>query len=200
MPFHFIETEIPEVLIIEPQVFADDRGYFLETYKRSEFSARGITEVFVQGNHSKSARGILRGLHYQKHPKAQAKLVRALSGEIFDVVVDLRRGAPTFGKWIGVTLSLENKKTLYVPVGFAHGFCVVSDVAEISYMTSEEYAPECEAGIRWNDPALKIQWPVNAPQLSGRDRNWPSLTNADNNFDFSDTSVKAQQVETKNHL
>jgi dTDP-4-dehydrorhamnose 3,5-epimerase len=200
MGFRFVQTEIPEVLIIEPQVFADDRGFFLETYKRSEFAAQGITEIFVQGNHSKSAKGILRGLHYQKHPKAQAKLVRALSGEIFDVAVDLRRGAPTFGKWVGVVLSLENKKILYVPVGFAHGFCVVSDVAEISYMTSEEYAPECEAGIQWDDPALKIQWPINNPQLSGRDRNWPSLRDADHNFDFGETLFKAQRAETENQL
>jgi len=188
MAFRFIQTEISEVLIVEPRVFADDRGFFMETYKRSEFAEHGIAEAFLQGNHSKSTKGILRGLHYQKHPKAQGKLVRALSGEIFDVVVDMRRGAPTFGKWVGVTLSSENKKMLYVPVGFAHGFCVVSDEAEISYMTTEEYAPECEAGIQWNDPGLKIAWPLNNPQLSGRDRTWPGLQDADNNFRFGGTA------------
>lgn len=192
MPFRFIRTEIPEALIIEPRVFADDRGFFMEIYKRSEFAEHGVTEAFLQGNHSKSTRGILRGLHYQKNPKAQGKLVRALSGEIFDVVVDIRQGAPTFGKWVGVMLSAENKKMLYVPVGFAHGFCVVSDEAEISYMTTAEYAPECEAGIMWNDSQLKIDWPIDNPQLSGRDRNWPSLSNADNNFFIGATALKAQ--------
>ena len=121
MPFRFTRTEIPGVQIVEPRVFADDRGFFMETYKRSEFAEHGIAEVFLQGNHSMSTKGTLRGLHYQNHPKAQGKLVRALSGEIYDVVVDIRRGAPTFGKWLGVTLSSENKKMLYVPTGFAHG-------------------------------------------------------------------------------
>lgn len=188
MASRFFQTEIPEVLIIEPRVFADERGFFMETYKRSEFAEHGIAEVFLQGNHSKSTKGILRGLHYQKRPKAQGKLVRALSGEIFDVVVDIREGAPTFGKWVSVTLSSENKKMLYVPVGFAHGFCVVSDEAEVFYMTTEEYAPECEAGISWNDPQLKIAWPIDKPQLSGRDRNWPSLRDANNNFYFGETT------------
>jgi dTDP-4-dehydrorhamnose 3,5-epimerase len=188
MPFRFIPTEISEVLIVEPRVFADDRGFFMETYKRSEFAEHGIAEAFIQGNHSKSTKGILRGLHYQKHPKAQGKLLRALSGEIYDVVVDIRQGAPTFGKWVGVTLSSENKKMLYVPVGFAHGFCVVSEEAEISYMTTEEYAPECEAGICWNDPHLNIRWPIDKPQLSTRDRNWPGLKCADHNFRYGSVS------------
>jgi dTDP-4-dehydrorhamnose 3,5-epimerase len=189
MPFRFIQTEISEVLIVEPRVFADDRGFFMETYKRSEFAEHGIAELFLQGNHSKSTKGILRGLHYQKHPKAQGKLVRALSGEIFDVVVDIRQGAPTFGKWVGGTLSSENKKMLYVPVGFAHGFCVVSDEAEISYMTTEEYAPECEAGIQWNDPELKITWPIDKPQLSSRDRTWPGLKDAESHFRYGTASA-----------
>ena len=184
MPFRFTRTEIPGVQIVEPRVFADDRGYFMETYKRSEFAEHGIAEAFLQGNHSMSTKGTLRGLHYQNHPKAQGKLVRALSGEIYDVVVDIRQGAPTFGKWLGVTLSSENKKMLYVPIGFAHGFCVVSDEAEIAYMATEEYAPECEAGICWNDPQLKIGWPIDKPQLSGRDRNWPGLADADSNFRY----------------
>jgi len=182
MPFRFTRTEIPDVLIVEPRVFSDERGFFMETYKRSEFAAQGIAESFVQMNHSKSSKGILRGLHYQKQPKAQAKLVHVLAGEIFDIAVDIRRGAPTFGRSVAVSLSSENKQMLYVPAGFAHGFCVVSDEAEIAYMTTEEYAPECEAGIRWDDPKLAIAWPIAAPRLSDRDQRWPGLDDADNNF------------------
>lgn len=182
MPFRFTPTAIAEVIVIEPQVFPDERGFFMETYKRSEFVAQGIDESFVQCNQSRSGRGTLRGLHYQKNPKAQAKLVRALSGEVYDVVVDLRRGMPTYGKWIGATLSAENKKMLYVPAGFAHGFCVTSAEAEIYYMTTAEYAPEAEAGVIWNDPELEIEWPIAEPELSYRDRSWPPLKFADNNF------------------
>jgi len=182
MPFRFVKTEIPEVVIIEPRVFADERGFFMETYKRSEFAALGIGEIFVQVNRSKSPKGILRGLHYQKQPQAQGKLVHALAGEIFDVAVDIRQGAPTFGRSVIIELSSENKRMLYVPAGFAHGFCVVSDDAEVSYMTTAEYAPECEAGIRWDDPDLAIDWPIASPRLSQRDRLWPCLKDADNNF------------------
>ena len=182
MPFRFVKTEIPEVVIIEPRVFADERGFFMETYKRSEFAALGIGEIFVQVNRSKSPKGILRGLHYQKQPQAQGKLVHALAGEIFDVAVDIRHGAPTFGRSVIIELSSENKRMLYVPAGFAHGFCVVSDDAEVSYMTTAEYAPECEAGIRWDDPDLAIDWPIANPRLSQRDRLWPCLKDADNNF------------------
>ena len=184
MAFRFIKTEIPEIVIIEPRVFADERGFFMETYKRSEFAAQGIDEIFVQVNHSKSSKGILRGLHYQKHPKGQGKLVQALAGEIYDVAVDIRQGAPTFGKSVIISLSSENKKILYVPAGFAHGFCVVSDEAEIAYMTTAEYAPECEAGVRWDDPDLAIRWPTAVPQLSSRDLGWPRLKDADNNFRY----------------
>ena len=184
MAFVFIPTSIPDVLVIEPHVFADDRGFFMETYKRSEFSAHGIHEAFVQCNHSRSTRGILRGLHYQKSPKAQGKLVRTLAGEIFDVVVDIRKGAPTYGRWIGILLSAGNKKILYAPAGFAHGFCVVSDEADISYMTTEEYAPALESGVIWNDPELNIRWPVDEPRLADRDRRWPRLRDADNDFRF----------------
>ncbi len=185
MPFRFVETEIPEVKIIEPQVFADERGFFMETYKRSEFAAMGIDEIFVQVNRSKSPNGILRGLHYQKQPKAQAKLVHALAGEIIDVAVDIRRGAPTFGRSVVTKLSSRNQRMLYVPAGFAHGFCVISDEAEVTYMTTAEYAPECEAGIRWNDPDLAIDWPIASPQLSKRDLVWPCLKDADNNFFYA---------------
>ena len=182
MPFRFVKTEIPEVVIIEPRVFADERGFFMETYRRSEFAALGIGEIFVQVNRSKSPKGILRGLHYQKQPQAQGKLVHALAGEIFDVAVDIRKGAPTFGRSVIIELSSENKRMLYVPAGFAHGFCVVSDDAEVSYMTTAEYAPGCEAGIRWDDPDLAIDWPIASPRLSQRDRLWPCLKDADNNF------------------
>jgi len=182
MPFRFVKTEIPEVVIIEPRVFADERGFLMETYKRSEFDALRIGEIFVQVNRSKSPKGILRGLHYQKQPQAQGKLVHALAGEIFDVAVDIRQGAPTFGRSVIIELSSENKRMLYVPAGFAHGFCVVSDDAEVSYMTTAEYAPECEAGIRWDDPDLAIDWPIASPRLSQRDRLWPCLKDADNNF------------------
>ena len=182
MPFRFTPTDIPDVIVINPPVFPDDRGFFMESYKRSEFVAAGINETFVQCNQSKSARGNLRGLHYQKTPKAQAKLVRALSGEIYDVALDLRKGSPTYGKWTAQTLSAQNRKMLFVPVGFGHGFCVTSPDAEILYMTTEEYAPDLEAGVLWNDPDLAIEWPVTNPVLSPRDRAWPRLPNADNTF------------------
>ena len=184
MSFCFVSTRIPEVIIIEPPVFPDNRGFFMETYKHSEFAAHGIAETFVQCNQSKSRRGTLRGLHYQKNPKAQGKLVRALSGEIYDVVVDLRVGGPTYGKWTAATLSADNKKMLYVPAGFAHGFCVTSAEAEIFYMTTAEYAPEVEAGVIWNDPGLAIEWPITEPQLSSRDSAWPPLKMADNSFRY----------------
>jgi dTDP-4-dehydrorhamnose 3,5-epimerase len=182
MPFYFSSCAIPEVLVIETQVIADDRGFFMETYKQSEFAAHGIGGPFNQCNQSKSAHGTLRGLHYQKNPKAQAKLVRALRGEVYDVAVDLRRGAPTYGKWVGVTLSEKNKKALYVPTGFAHGFCVISEEAEVFYSTNNEYSPEYEAGVLWSDPELAIAWPITEPRLSTRDRTWPPLRKADNNF------------------
>ena len=192
MPFVFTCLEIPEVILIEPLVFRDQRGFFMETYKRSEFAAAGITDNFVQGNQSKSSRGILRGLHYQKNPRAQGKLVRAVSGEIYDVVVDLRRGAPTYGKWLAVGLSAQENKMLYVPVGFAHGFCVTSEEAEVLYAATEEYAPEYEAGVIWSDPDLAIPWPIADPQVSARDRRWPSLKQADNNFSW-------QQADSSGH-
>lgn len=179
MPFRFTPAVIPDILVIEPRVFPDDRGFFMETYKRSEFAAHGIDETFVQCNQSKSTRGTLRGLHYQMNPKAQGKLVRALSGEIYDVAVDLRRGSPTYGKWLGFVLSAQNKQMLYVPGGFAHGFCVTSDEAEVSYMTTAEYAPELESGVIWSDPALAIEWPISQPELSKRDRAWPTFREAD---------------------
>jgi dTDP-4-dehydrorhamnose 3,5-epimerase len=176
MPFTFTPSTLPGVVIIEPKVFADDRGFFMETYKRSDFIAAGLEVVFVQENHSKSLQGTLRGLHLQRPPKAQAKLVRVVQGEIFDVAVDIRRESPTFRRWVSVTLSAENRRSVYIPAGYAHGFCVVTPEAEVVYKTTDEYAPELEWGVRWDDPLLDIPWPVSAPLLSPRDSKWPTLT------------------------
>ncbi|NPV29967.1 MAG: dTDP-4-dehydrorhamnose 3,5-epimerase [Firmicutes bacterium] len=184
MPFSFQRLEIPEVVLIEPKVFQDGRGFFMETYKFSDFTAFGITERFVQDNHSRSLRGVLRGLHYQNPPNAQGKLVRVVAGEIFDVAVDIRRGSPTYGKWVGERLSAENKRMLYIPPGFAHGFCVLSQEAEVVYKVTEEYAPEHEAGIIWNDPDIGIRWPVAEPIISEKDAAFPRLKEAENYFFF----------------
>lgn len=173
MPFTFHETAIPGILLIDPHVVADQRGFFMEAYKRSAFAAAGIDDVFVQENHSRSERGVLRGLHYQKPPHAQGKLIRVLSGEIFDVAVDIRPDSPTAGRWVGVRLSSENRRMAYLPQWCAHGFCVLSDHAEVVYMTTTEYAPAHEFGFTWNDPAIGITWPVSSPTLSERDTKWP---------------------------
>ena len=191
MPFRFTPTQLTEVIIVEPRVFPDERGFFMETYKKSDFAAHGITDVFVQGNQSRSSKGTLRGLHYQKDPKGQGKLVRAMGGEIFDVVVDIRKGSPSYGNWLAVTLSSTNQKMLYVPRGFAHGFCVMSEQADVFYMTTEEYAPDYEAGICWNDPDLGIDWPIGDPKLSKRDKNWPRLRAADNNFQYDEMRAQS---------
>jgi len=162
MPFEFEPLQIPEVILIKPKLFSDDRGFFLETYKRSEFEKAGIGFDFIQDNHSGSNKGVLRGLHYQKRPAAQGKLVRCIKGVIFDVAVDIRIGSPTFGKWVGVYLSEENRHMLWIPPGFAHGFLVVSDYAEVIYKVSHsEYSPTHDAGILWNDPDIGIEWPTN---------------------------------------
>ncbi|WP_018154793.1 dTDP-4-dehydrorhamnose 3,5-epimerase [Methanothermococcus thermolithotrophicus] len=184
MPFIFKRLEIPEVVLIEPKVFEDDRGFFMETYKYSEFSKIGIDKMFVQDNCSKSKKGVLRGLHYQKNPNAQGKLVTCLKGEIFDVAVDIRKGSPTYGKYVGVILSEENKKMLYIPEGFAHGFCVLSDEAEVTYKCTAEYSPNDDAGIIWNDEYININWPIKDPILSEKDKNHPTLKEADNNFEY----------------
>lgn len=173
MPFTVEAQAIPEVILIEPRVFSDSRGFFLESYKRSDFATFGLSDPFVQENHSKSERGTLRGLHYQKGEWAQGKLVRAIAGEIFDVAVDLRPESPTRGRWVGVTLSAENRRMLFIPPWCAHGFCVLSDTAEVIYKTTTEYAPAHEGGVMWNDPAIGITWPVDAPKLSERDQKWP---------------------------
>jgi dTDP-4-dehydrorhamnose 3,5-epimerase len=175
MPFVFEETDLPGVIVIQPKIFADERGYFLETYKRSDFAAAGILEDFIQENHSKSVHGTLRGLHGQRSPKAQGKLVRVVEGEIYDVAVDVRRDSRTFGRWVAVVLSAENRRSVYVPAGCLHGFCVTSLEAQVIYKTTHEYAPELEYGVRWDDPTLAVPWPVTSPRLSERDRRWPSL-------------------------
>ena len=172
--------------MIEPKVFEDERGFFMETYRMPDFVAAGIKGNFVQDNHSCSAKGILRGLHYQNPPFAQGKLVRVVRGEIFDVVVDIRKGSPTWGKWVGVILSEEDKNIVYVPEAFAHGFCVLSEVAEVIYKTTNVYSAEAEAGISWNDSDLNIKWPVKEPILSEKDKNLPGLNNADIRFHYTE--------------
>jgi dTDP-4-dehydrorhamnose 3,5-epimerase len=163
-------TAIPEVLVLEPQVFGDERGFFFESYNARRFEeATGVAANFVQDNHSRSARGVLRGLHYQIR-QPQGKLVRVLQGAIYDVVVDLRRSSPFFGRWVGVELSADNRHQLWIPPGFAHGFVVTSDSAECAYKTTDYWAPEHERSLLWNDPALAIAWPLDGePMLSGKD-------------------------------
>ena len=156
--FTFVETGLPGVLVLEPTVFGDARGYFMETFQKEEFAAAGITDEFVQDNQSKSSRGVLRGLHFQKE-HTQGKLVRVTKGEVFDVAVDCRPNSATFGKWVGVTLSDENKKQFYVPKGFAHGFLVLSDEAEFCYKCTDYYDPTAEGGIPYNDPTVNVEWP-----------------------------------------
>ena len=182
MAFRVTRFDIPDLLLIEPVVHEDDRGVFFETYKCSAFAEIGIEARFVQENHSQSRAGVLRGLHYQKRDRAQAKLVRAVAGEVFDVAVDIRRTSATYGQWVGVTLSAENKLMLYLPQGFAHGFCTLTDAADVSYQLTCEYASNHERGIVWNDPDLQIDWPVDNPVLSPRDRTLPCFADADNDF------------------
>ena len=162
------ETKLPEVLIFEPDVFDDERGYFFETYQSDRYKKAGLDVTFVQDNLSYSKHGVLRGLHYQ-HPSAQGKLVTVLSGEVFDVAVDVRRGSPRFGTWVGVILSAENHRQVWIPEGFAHGFCVTGDSALFSYKCTELYNPETEQCIRWNDDSIGIDWPINEPIVSNKD-------------------------------
>lgn len=174
----FEKLKIEDVILIKPKVFEDSRGFFMESYKKSDFEAIGIDINFCQDNHSKSTKGVLRGLHYQTNPKAQAKLVRCPSGIIFDVAVDIRKNSPTFGKWVGEILSEENKHILYIPEGFAHGFKVVSDSAELLYKTSNEYSPNNDRGILWNDPDINVDWKLDfEPILSEKDKKQPLLKN-----------------------
>ena len=173
--FKFIDTLIKDLYIIEPQVFGDDRGYFFESYKKEEFDKVGLVYNFVQDNQSKSKKGVLRGLHFQKTHQ-QAKLVRVIDGEVFDVAVDLRKGSPTYGQWHGIVLSGENKKMLLIPRGFAHGFLVLSNFAVFAYKCDDVYHPEDEGGIIWNDPDINIKWPdVQNISLSDKDKKHPKL-------------------------
>jgi dTDP-4-dehydrorhamnose 3,5-epimerase len=168
-------TELPGVLLLRPRVFEDARGFFLESYNLEKLRSHGIDTIFVQDNHSKSGRDTLRGLHYQLPPAGQVKLVRVVRGAIWDVAVDIRVGSPTFGRWVGAELSAENFRQLYIPSGFAHGFCVLSDEAEVLYKASYVYSPTHEQGILWSDPVLHISWPVAEPLLSERDRRLGTL-------------------------
>lgn len=170
--FNFIETKISDVYVIEPKIFGDNRGYFMETYNRKHFEEAGLNMNFVQDNESRSTKGVLRGLHFQKR-HSQGKLIRVSKGEVFDVAVDLRNGSKTYGKWEGIILSEENKKLFYIPEGFAHGFLVLSDEAIFNYKCTDFYAPEYEEGIKWNDPNINIEWPldkVNNVILSEKDK------------------------------
>jgi dTDP-4-dehydrorhamnose 3,5-epimerase len=166
-----INTEIPAVLVFEPEVFIDERGFFFESFNQKNLADFGLGKMFIQDNHSRSMRGVLRGLHYQIE-QAQGKLVRVVNGEVFDVAVDLRQSSPTFGKWVGTTLSAENKQIMWIPAGFAHGFLTLSDFADVLYKATDYYAPQFERTIAWDDKDLNIQWPLNgAPILSAKDRN-----------------------------
>lgn len=168
---HFTRLAIPDVILIEPKVFGDNRGFFFESFNAQAFAAAtGLNPTFVQNNHSKSSKGVLRGLHYQKSPRAQGKLVRVIQGEVFDVAVDIRKSSPTFGHYVSVTLSADNKKQLWIPEGFAHGFLTLSETAEFLYQTTNYYAPDLERSIQWNDPDIGIAWPLDAkPALSEKD-------------------------------
>jgi dTDP-4-dehydrorhamnose 3,5-epimerase len=174
--FTFTRLAIPDVILVEPRSFGDERGYFMESYRESAFVEGGIAGRFVQDNRSFSQRGVLRGLHFQRAPFGQGKLVSVLQGEIFDVAVDLHPGSPTFGEWAGERISAENRLMLYVPEGFAHGFQVLSESALVHYKTTSEYAPAADAGIRWDDPDLAIPWPLTSPLLSSKDEALPRLS------------------------
>jgi len=180
MPFTFKQLNIPDIVLVQPKSFSDDRGFFFESFKESEFLSGGIDKKFVQDNFSHSIRGVIRGLHFQKTPKAQAKLVSVLKGEIFDAVVDIRKNSPTYGKWVSEILSENNHKLLYIPEGFAHGFCVLSEEADVLYKVSNEYSPEHEDGIIWNDPKLNIDWPISKPIVSSNDSKLPLFENLEN--------------------
>ena len=179
MPFVFNKCEIPGLVIVEPRAFADDRGFFLESYKKSDFVKNGIAAEFLQDNHSLSSKGVLRGVHYQKPPYTQAKLVRVINGTAWDVAVDIRKNSSTYKKWVGVELSGENRKMFYIPEGFAHSFVALTDEVHLMYKCSNEYSPSHDAGIIWKDPELAIKWPVDKPLLSDKDLVLPYLKDAE---------------------
>ncbi|HLC03556.1 MAG TPA: dTDP-4-dehydrorhamnose 3,5-epimerase [Anaerolineales bacterium] len=188
MTFRFERLEIPEVILVRAHVIADSRGVFIENYRWSEYAANGIAEPFVQDNFSTSTRGVLRGLHYQLLSNAQAKLVSVLRGEIYDVAVDIRRRSPTYARWVGLRISSGDHTLLYVPVGFAHGFQVLSEEAAVVYKVTREYAPEADRGIAWCDPQLGIDWPIPDAILSDKDSALPVLRDAQNDFTFDEGS------------
>lgn len=175
--------KLPDVILIEPKPFYDERGWFSETYRKSDFVSHGIPFEFPQDNQSCSTkRGILRGLHFQKEPTAQGKLVRCLVGEVFDVAVDIRKGSPTYRKWVSTILSSNNRHMIWIPLGFAHGILTLTDIAEVSYKATSEYSPLYDRVIRWNDPTIAIEWPYDNPTLSTKDMNAPLLDDVDNNL------------------
>lgn len=175
MPFEFENLEIEGLVLVKPKVFGDSRGFFIESYKKSEFSASGIDVEFIQDNHSKSVKNVLRGLHYQAAPKAQAKLVRCIKGKVLDIAVDLRKDSKTFGKYVKIELSEENNHMLFIPEGFAHGFVVLSDEAELFYKTNTEYSPEHDRGLLWCDETVNVDWEIDSPILSEKDKVQPTL-------------------------
>ena len=177
MPFTFIQSELPGIVIIEPKIFFDERGFFYESYKYSDFSKNGIDVNFVQDNHSLSSKGVLRGMHFQMNPRAQGKLVRVIKGIILDVVIDIRSNSDFFKNWFSIELSDENRKMLYIPPGFAHGFLTITDDVHLVYKCTEEYFPEYDAGIRWDDPDINIRWPIKKPIVSDKDKELPFLKN-----------------------
>ena len=183
MSFTFTQVKAPSgLMLISPYVFNDERGFLAETYRQDEFEKAGIKDEFVQDNHSKSVRGVIRGLHFQVEPHAQSKLVRCVRGDIFDVAVDLRKKSPTFGQWYGVILSEENKKMLYVPQGFAHGFSALSEIADVVYRVDDLYSREDERGIRFDDPQLRIDWKINNPIVSSKDKALPRFDSDEDYF------------------
>ena len=178
MPFEFEKLELDGLVLVKPRVFPDDRGFFVESYKKTDFAAAGIKEEFVQDNHSRSVKGVLRGLHFQRGAAAQGKLVRCTAGAILDVSVDIRKGSPSYGKWAAAELSAANAHMLYIPPGFAHGFLVLSETAEIMYKCTAEYNPAADAGISWNDPDIGVDWGIKNPVLSPKDQLLPRLKDA----------------------
>lgn len=178
MPFTFTKLKPDGLVLVEPRAFPDNRGFFMESYRESEFAAGGVPHRFVQDNHSLSRKNVIRGLHFQKEPRTQGKLVRVVTGAVWDVVVDLRRGSPTERRWTAIELSADNRRMLYIPGGFAHGFAALTDDVHLLYKCTEEYDASLDAGIRWNDPAIGISWPVSDPIVSEKDGSLPFLKDA----------------------
>lgn len=185
MPFTFHPTKIKDVILVEPRSFSDDRGFFFENYKKSEFDKNGILYDFVQDNTSRSEKGVIRGMHFQAPPHEQGKLVRAILGEILDVAIDIRKGSPTYGQWVSDVLSSENKKMLWVPPGFAHGFLTLTE-ALVHYKVTKEYNKDSEGGLIWNDSDINVKWPLMNPNLSEKDTIWPGIKNFKSPFNYEE--------------